>query len=115
MSRAEQNLQTWLYLLENELVRIPDRDSLLEQIEAAADTPEQLSDALILWCREHPEVRQQLKQTRKQLFGDSDAEKAPGSQKGKVPPVDAELSKQNISNAIRNSHSQKSPPSQGQS
>ena len=47
MSRAEQNLQTWLYLLENELVTIPDRDRLLEKMEAAADTPEKLSDALI--------------------------------------------------------------------
>lgn len=115
MSRAEQNLQTWLYLLENELVTIPDRATLLEKMEAAADTPEKLSDALIEWCWEYPEVRQQLKETRKQLFGDGDTERAPGSQKGAVPPVDAELSKQNISNAIRNSRSQKSSPSQGQS
>lgn len=115
MSPAEQYLYAFIHLLKHEpnLFTKTDTDrknlgKLCDSLDDRDDSPDQLSDAIIVWCKENkenPKILQALRKKRKSLFPQSSQNRAPGSNEGKVKTPDYELNKQTLQNAIQQSSS----------
>ncbi|MEQ9354505.1 Rpn family recombination-promoting nuclease/putative transposase [Coleofasciculus chthonoplastes] len=105
LSFPEQNVDAFIELL-TEQYSLFSSGYLAELEQLLAPLPddiEELSEAISIWCEQHPEIDEaQLK-----LLPDNSSEKAPGSKEGKVKPPNYELNKQAILNAIQQSSDSK--------
>jgi hypothetical protein len=107
MTFAYKNIKAFIQLLENspELFNAQDRQTLADKIP---EDIESISESLLAWCEQRPEINDALRQVRRTLPDDEPQSKGPG---GTFPdaPTRAEYEK-NLRETLINALRQSSPP-----
>jgi hypothetical protein len=109
MSLEEQYLYAFIDLLKTQpnLFTDKDTDELVAQIALVQDDLEALANIIIAWCHLHPNMIEILRQKRRFLFpkkGEKELrQRAPGINKGEVPPPNYQLNKETLQAEIKRS------------
>jgi hypothetical protein len=105
-----KNIHAFIYLIKNQpnLFLIENRDKNLKQASANfREKDDELADDIIEWCAKYTDIKQALRETRKQLFStetQSAGERLPGTTKPIAPPPPPpKVSKETLLNAIQES------------
>lgn len=109
MSLEEQYLYAFIDLLKTQpaLFSDEDRDELAAQIAVVKDDLEELANTIVAWCNLNPKIIETLRKKRRLLFPKKRdkqlTQRAPGINKGEVPPPNYQLNKETLQAEIKRS------------
>jgi hypothetical protein len=106
-----KNINAFIHLIKNQpdLFLNENRNEDLEKASANfREKDDELADDIIEWCAKYTDIKQALRQTRKELFStktQSTGERLPGTTKPIAPPPPSlpKVSRETLLNAIQES------------
>lgn len=107
---SQKNINAFIHLIENQQPLFLNENRQEDLKEASANFGEkddELADDIIEWCAKYTDIKQALRQTRKELFATEtqSADRLPGTTKpiAPPPPPPPKVSRETLLNAIQES------------
>ena len=107
---SQKNINAFIHLIENQQPLFLNENRYEDLKEASAsfrEKDDELADDIIEWCAKYTDIKQALRQTRKELFATEtqSTDRLPGTTKpiAPPPPPPPKVSRETLLNAIQES------------